>query len=128
MESHTSHTTSAEPGITVPHDAPDETHPPTAGDKFARSLWVSYTLITTGTTGAIAIGLVAWGFQIDQEKLIWTGSILFTLVFLAWLGLTTLLTFWIFLDLTRYTSRIFGRSKLTNWSKASPPTTDRKCR
>lgn len=128
MESHTSHTTPPEPATTIPHDTPDETHTPTARDKFARSLWIGYALITAGTTGATAIGLVVWGFQIDQDKLIWTGSILFALVLLTWVGLTMLFTFWIFLDLTRYANRIFGRSKLTNRSKARPPATDRECR
>ena len=128
MESHNPDTTSAEPEISAPHDTLDETRTSTAGDKFARSLWVGYTLITSGITGAMAIGLVVWGFQIDQHKLIWTGSILFALVLLAWATLTALLTFWIFLDLTRYAKRIFDRSKLTNRSKASPPTTNAKCR
>ena len=128
MESHTSHTTAPEPATTIPHDTPYETRTSTAGEKFARSLWIGYALITTGTTGAMAIGFVVRGFQIHQDKLIWTGSILFALVLLAWVGLTALLTFWIFIDLTRYTNRIFSRSKLTNRSKANPPTKDEKCR
>ena len=127
MESHNPDTTSAEAGISAPHETPDETRTSTAGDKFARSLWIGYTLITSGITGAMAIGLVVWGFQIDQDKLIWTGSILFALVLITWASLTALLTFWIFLDLARYANHIFNQSKLTNGSKASPPTTDRKC-
>ena len=85
-----------------------------AGNKLARSFWLSYSLIATGVVGAIAIGLILWGDRADNINLIWAGSILFAVVLLVWLILVSILTWWVASDLVRTISGLLRRRQIPN--------------
>ena len=93
----------------------------TAGNKLARSFWLSYSLMASGVAGAIAIGLILWGDRTNEINLIWAGSILFAVVVIVWLVLVGILTLWVFLDLIRTISGLVKGNQFLDQVRIGKP-------
>ena len=80
-------------------------------DPLAKSFWMTYLLIGTGTTTIIAVILVYWGDARDKDQVLVAGALLFSLVLIAWLFAFVAMTLLVVKDVIRWFRMRRVRSK-----------------